>query len=75
MFKNLQAEMIREGLTNENIAEALNLTPHTVRRKMNGEIGITISEAKIIKSLFKKTDFTIDFLFQEDNELAEVKSY
>ena len=70
MFKNLRAEMVREDLTNDDIASVLKIAPRTVQKKLNGEIGITISEAKVIKGLFKK-EHTIDYLFQEDNQLAE----
>lgn len=63
-FKNLEAEMVRNVLNCENIAEKLDITPQTARRKLNGDIGITIAEAKAIKSLFQ-ADFTIDFLFAE----------
>ena len=67
-FKNLEAEMVRCGLKNEDIAEDLRITPHTVRRKLNGEIGIAIDEARIIQNKINttaNTDFTIDFLFAE----------
>lgn len=67
-FKNLEAEMVRNSLKNEDIAEKLNITPHTVRRKLNGEIGIAIDEAKKIQKLVNdvsKQDFTVDFLFAE----------
>lgn len=61
-FKNLEAEMVRNGLNCENIAEKLDITPQTARRKLNGDIGITIAEAKAIKSLFQ-ADFTIENIY------------
>lgn len=67
-FKNLEAEMVRNSLKNEDIAEQLSITPHTVRRKLNGEIGIAIDEARKIQKLVNETaksEFTIDFLFAE----------
>lgn len=66
IFKNLEAEMVRGDLKNEDLAEELEITPHTVRRKLNGEIGVAIDEArKIQKRVNKavKADFTIDYLF------------
>lgn len=63
MFKNLQAEMVRSGIDNKKIAEILGVTIQTVRRKLSGEINISISEAKIIQKLFNNPSFTIDFLF------------
>lgn len=67
-FKNLEAEMVRCGLKNEDIAEELTITPHTVRRKLNGEIGVAIDEARKIQKKINtaaNADFTIDFLFAE----------
>lgn len=67
-FKNLEAEMIRCDLKNEDLAEKLSVTPHTVRRILNGEIGITIDKAKIVQNCINGAsgaDFTIDFLFAE----------
>lgn len=67
-FKNLEAEMVRCGLKNEDLAEVLSITPHTVRRILNGEIGVAIDKARIIQRKINttaKADFTIDFLFAE----------
>ena len=65
-YKNLEAEMVRCGLKKEDLAEELNITPHTVRRKLNGEIGIAIDEARKIQNCINEAaeqNFTIDFLF------------
>lgn len=66
-FKNLEAEMVRYGIKIEDIAEELTVSSNTARRKLNGEIGITIEEAKRVQKLLKKknAEFTIDFLFSE----------
>jgi len=67
-FKNLEAEMVRCGLKNEDLAEELSITPHTVRRILNGEIGVAIDKARIIQRKINTTanaEFTIDFLFAE----------
>ena len=68
-FKNLEAEMVRCSLKNEDIANELIITPQTVRRKLNGEVGITIEEAKRIQKLLlernPQANYTIDFLFAE----------
>lgn len=66
IFKNLEAEMVRGDLKNEDLAEELEITPHTVRRKLNGEIGVAIDEARKIQKRVNravKADFTIDYLF------------
>lgn len=68
-FKNLEAEMVRCSLKNEDIANELVITPQTVRRKLNGEVGINIEEAKKIQKLLQEynpqADYTVDFLFAE----------
>lgn len=68
-FKNLKAEMARYGLKSANFAPALKCTPQTVRRKFNGEVKITINEAKKVVIIFQEKDpstkFTIDYLFAE----------
>ena len=67
-FRNLEAEMVRCGLKNEDLAEELKITPHTVRRILNGEIGIAIDKARKIQNRVNEAaeqNFTIDFLFAE----------
>lgn len=68
-FKNLEAEMVRCSLKNEDFANELTVTSQTVRRKLNGEVGITIEEAKKIQKLLQErnqqANYTIDFLFAE----------
>ena len=49
MYKNVKAEMSRNGITLEDLAEALGKTVSTVSQKLNGKYPITLVEAKVIK--------------------------
>jgi len=64
MYKNVNAERARKGITLENLAEALGLTISTVSQKLNGKYPITLDEAKIIKSCLG-VDMPLEELFEE----------
>lgn len=62
MFKNLKAEMARNGITNENIAKVLDINICTVSAKLNTYDRLKFSEAKKIQQeLFPQC--TVDYLF------------
>ena len=62
MFKNLKAEMVRKGITNETIAEILNINVCTVSAKLNSYNRLKFDEAKKIQQdLFPEC--TVDYLF------------
>lgn len=64
-YKNLKAEMIRKNYNNFSMAEVLGITEQTFRRKISGDVSITIDEAqKLKKTLFPDCNFTIDYLFE-----------
>ena len=66
MFKNLKAEMAREGFSNDNIAKALGINVSTVSAKLNSYDRLKLSEAKKIQSkLFP--NLSIDYLFATDD--------
>lgn len=51
MYKNLEAELKRKGMTKGDLARALNLTATTLSNKLNGKSIITLGEALQIKKL------------------------
>lgn len=62
MFKNLKAEMARNGITNQNIAEVLDINVCTVSAKLNTYDRLKFSEAKKIQQeLFPNC--SVDYLF------------
>jgi transcriptional regulator with XRE-family HTH domain len=64
---NVRAEMARYGLTGGDVAKALNLTPTTVSRKLQGKREWTVLEALSLVELFNSmgADVTLDDLFGE----------
>lgn len=63
MFKNLQAEMERQGITAEQAAAEISITARTFERRMTGKTkrGFTLLDfVKIQRAFFK--DLTIDYL-------------
>ena len=62
MYKNLKAEMLRQDVSMQQIADALNLKVDSVSRKLSGKVNFTIREAKAISKLFKENN-SVDYLF------------
>jgi len=62
-YNNLRAEMIRNGVTVDDIAKCLEVSPKTVRNKINGETQFSWEEVKKIKKLLK-TDLPLEELFK-----------
>ena len=69
MYKNLNAELTRNDIKQEDIATCLGLDASTISLKMNGKSEWKLSECKtIIKKLLP--NYSIDYLFrlEEDDE-------
>lgn len=64
MYKNLEAELTRNGFTQKDLCKLLNLNPSTISNKMNG-----IREFKLIecKKIAMWLNSTIDYLFEVKN--------
>lgn len=65
MYRNFLAEMTRNGYTREFIANQLNLSLPSFRKKMNGEADFKISEINKILSLFGSS-ISYEYLFEKD---------
>ena len=65
MFRNLRAEMAREGVNGIQVAEKIGICDKAFRNKMNGTVEFTRLEMKRIKSLFPK-ELTYEYLFDLD---------
>lgn len=69
VFKNLKAEMVRKGITNERIAELLGINVCTVSAKLNSYDRLKFNEAKKIQSeLFPEC--SVDYLFETEDQTA-----
>ena len=70
MYRNLEAEMTRQGITRKNLATVLNLRYGTVVEKLNGKYEFKLNEAFIIKKkIFPNLDF--EYLFQKEEDEAK----
>ena len=63
MFKNVDAELKRKGMTRGDLAKKLNLTPSTMSLKLNGKTHITLNEAMRIKKILG-VDIPLEILFE-----------
>ena len=51
-LKNMKAEMTREGVTQQNVADLLGMTSKNVNLKLNEKVPMTIDEGKAIRAKF-----------------------
>lgn len=71
MFKNLKAEMAREGLSGNRIAKAIGITGRSYSNKMLCNSEFTRSEMLKIQKIFKDQfgrDFSLEYLFELSEE-------
>ena len=64
MYKNLEAELKRNGLTQNDLCKLLNLNKSTISNKMNGIRDFKLIECKKIAIWLNST---IDYLFEIKN--------
>lgn len=64
MYRNIIAEMARNGMTREDVAKKLDLSLPSFRKKINGKIDFKLTEIKILISLFGN-NCTFEYLFAE----------
>jgi DNA-binding XRE family transcriptional regulator len=67
VYRNLEAEMARKGITRKDISSFLNVRYATVVQKLNGKYGFKLDEAFTIKKKFFP-DLSLEYLFQTDEE-------
>jgi DNA-binding XRE family transcriptional regulator len=65
MYRNLEAEMIREGVTRKDLAEALGVRYATVIDKLKGRYSFTLDEAFIIRNKFFP-HLSFEYLFERN---------
>lgn len=61
MFKNLEAELTRNGYTHKDLCNLLNLNLSTISYKMNGHTEFKLIECKKIALWL---NLSIDYLFE-----------
>lgn len=63
-FSNLRAEMARNGITVQEIADAIGVNRDTASRKLSRKSPLTLGEAFIIQRTFFK-ELGVPYLFEE----------
>lgn len=63
MFRNLEAEFKRAGMTAGDVAKSIGMNVSTLSQKMNGHRPFTVNQAVAIQKALA-TDKTIDELFE-----------
>lgn len=71
MFKNLEAELVRNNISKESIAKLIGKSYKTVTQKINGKYPFTIIEGFLIRNAMFP-DLTMEYLFDGwDDELED----
>lgn len=65
MYRNLDAEIARAGVTQNEIAKALGITPTTLSFKLNGKSNLSLKECVEIKKILNTRE-SVEYLFAED---------
>ena len=69
MYKNLEAEMVRENITRKDLANLLNVRYATIIDKLKGRYSFTLDEAfKIRNKYFPYLSF--EYLFETEEKTA-----
>lgn len=69
MYKNLEAELTRNGYTQNDVSKLLNISVSTVSDKMNGKREFKLIECKKLATWLNAS---IDYLFKEEVTNNEV---
>lgn len=67
MYRNLEAEMIRKGITRKDISNVLEIRYGTLNDKLRGKYPFKLHEAMVIRKYFFP-DLSFEYLFQEDDK-------
>ena len=60
-FPELEKQILIKNITKKKLAEALNITPVCLSRKLTGRVDFTLREVKILHEIF--SDVSIEQLF------------
>lgn len=63
MYRNLEAELARKGITKTKVAQELGITLGTLSLKLNGKYKLTLPEAIKIKKILD-IDLPVEYLFE-----------
>jgi len=69
MYKNLEAEMVRKGITRRDLAVLLNVRYATISLKLNGKSKLYYEEALKIKETYFP-EYSVEYLFETKEQSA-----
>ena len=69
MYRNVDAELKRKGMTRGDLAKKLKSAPSTLSLKFSGKSSITLDEAKRIKEILE-VDIPLEILFEQTRKTA-----
>jgi DNA-binding XRE family transcriptional regulator len=67
LYRNLEAEMVRNGITRKDVSDLLNVRYATVVQKLNGKYKFNLEEAFVIKDNYFP-GLSLEYLFQADEK-------
>ena len=67
MYRNLKAELVRDGITYEHAGAALDMSSNNFGLKVAGKVPFTINEIKKIRTRFFPT-ISLDYLCETDGD-------
>ncbi len=70
MYRNLRAEMVKLGISNDDISKLIHKDARTVRNRMSGVTDFTFSETILIRDKFFPK-MKLEYLFKRDEKLFE----
>ena len=59
----LKAVILERGMTQEQVADAMGISPVTLNRKINNKREFTVSEVKQLQTILKLTDEEVRLIF------------
>ena len=69
MYRNLEAELKRNEITREQLAQLLGVTVSTMSEKLTKPNRLKVHEARMIRKAFFP-NLTLDYLFEESVKFA-----
>lgn len=77
MYKNLKAEIVRAGMSNPEIADAIGVKYATLWRLLSGKQQFRLGEMVAIQSELEERNgatYTLDYLFGDGDDYGEGQS-
>ena len=65
-YRNMKAELVRAGVTQEQVAEKLGMSAKNLNLKLNGRVAFAVPEVMEIRDTFAP-DATLDYLLATES--------